>query len=152
MRGRSTGRRRSAMDAPPNLVATHRGRDRGADLAWFQGSRPWDRTFASAATAHAMSRMGQSVLSRHGGSCFDGCWESVRITHIAALSCPQCGHVARLKSIEPESHAVLRMERHTFECPDCGLPRSYRLRLIDADASGASAQGERHSSTRSLSD
>jgi predicted RNA-binding Zn-ribbon protein involved in translation (DUF1610 family) len=59
-----------------------------------------------------------------------------------AVSCPQCGQAARLKSVEPESHAVLRMERHTFECPECGLPRSYRLRLIGTDAGGASTQGD----------
>jgi endogenous inhibitor of DNA gyrase (YacG/DUF329 family) len=47
-----------------------------------------------------------------------------------SVPCPQCGRAACLKSVEPiEPHAVLRMERHTFECGECGLPRSYTLDL-----------------------
>jgi predicted RNA-binding Zn-ribbon protein involved in translation (DUF1610 family) len=57
-----------------------------------------------------------------------------------AVSCPQCGHAARLKSVEP--HAILKMERHTFECPECGLPRSYTLSLMDGtDVGDASKVG-----------
>jgi predicted RNA-binding Zn-ribbon protein involved in translation (DUF1610 family) len=40
---------------------------------------------------------------------------------------PQCGEAARIKSIEP--HSASDMERRTFECRECGLPRTYTVTL-----------------------
>jgi predicted RNA-binding Zn-ribbon protein involved in translation (DUF1610 family) len=41
--------------------------------------------------------------------------------------CPQCGAAALIKSIEP--HPVSAEEKRTFECRECGLPRTYTLAL-----------------------
>jgi predicted RNA-binding Zn-ribbon protein involved in translation (DUF1610 family) len=41
--------------------------------------------------------------------------------------CPQCGEDARIKLIEP--HSVSGKERRTFECQECGLPRTYTVTL-----------------------
>jgi predicted RNA-binding Zn-ribbon protein involved in translation (DUF1610 family) len=40
-----------------------------------------------------------------------------------SFACPQCGEPARLKAIEP--HPVAQTEVRTFECRECGLPRTY---------------------------
>jgi hypothetical protein len=40
-----------------------------------------------------------------------------------SVRCPQYGHAARIKSVEP--HPLLAIERHIFECQECGLPRTY---------------------------
>jgi hypothetical protein len=45
----------------------------------------------------------------------------------ASIPCPQCGQATRIKLVEP--HPVLEMERRTFECQECGLKRTYALRL-----------------------
>jgi predicted RNA-binding Zn-ribbon protein involved in translation (DUF1610 family) len=43
-------------------------------------------------------------------------------------SCPQCGAAARIKSIVPRLGS--EQEDRTFECQECGLPRTYTM---DAD-------------------
>jgi predicted RNA-binding Zn-ribbon protein involved in translation (DUF1610 family) len=46
----------------------------------------------------------------------------------SSVACPQCGHATHIKSIEP--HPVLfERENHTFECRECGLPRTYTMKL-----------------------
>jgi predicted RNA-binding Zn-ribbon protein involved in translation (DUF1610 family) len=45
----------------------------------------------------------------------------------ASVPCPQCGQVTRIKSVEP--HPVSEKESHTFECRECGLPRTYTMKL-----------------------
>jgi len=41
-----------------------------------------------------------------------------------SFACPQCGEPARLIAIEP--HPVIpQTENRTFECRECGLPRTY---------------------------
>ena len=41
--------------------------------------------------------------------------------------CPQCEAAMRIKVVEPDLKDPLK-ERHEFECPECGLPRTY---LVD---------------------
>jgi predicted RNA-binding Zn-ribbon protein involved in translation (DUF1610 family) len=41
------------------------------------------------------------------------------------VACPQCGEAARIKSIAP--HPRFEMEDRTFECHECGLPRTYTM-------------------------
>jgi predicted RNA-binding Zn-ribbon protein involved in translation (DUF1610 family) len=43
------------------------------------------------------------------------------------VACPQCGEAAPIKSIVP----CLESEREdrTFECRECGLPRTYSMKL-----------------------
>jgi predicted RNA-binding Zn-ribbon protein involved in translation (DUF1610 family) len=45
----------------------------------------------------------------------------------SSVPCPQCGQATRIKLVEP--HPVSALESHTFECRECGLPRSYTLEL-----------------------
>ena len=42
-------------------------------------------------------------------------------------ACPQCGEAARIKSIVP--HPGSEKEDRTFECQECGLPRTYTMEL-----------------------
>jgi predicted RNA-binding Zn-ribbon protein involved in translation (DUF1610 family) len=44
-----------------------------------------------------------------------------------SMVCPQCGETARIKSIVP--HPVRETEHRTFECRECGLPRTYTVDL-----------------------
>jgi predicted RNA-binding Zn-ribbon protein involved in translation (DUF1610 family) len=44
-----------------------------------------------------------------------------------SFACPQCGEAARIKSIEP--HPASEAEKRTFECRECGLPRTYTVKL-----------------------
>jgi predicted RNA-binding Zn-ribbon protein involved in translation (DUF1610 family) len=42
--------------------------------------------------------------------------------------CPQCGEVMDIKLVEP--HPMLsKEEKRTFECKECGLPRTYLITL-----------------------
>jgi predicted RNA-binding Zn-ribbon protein involved in translation (DUF1610 family) len=43
--------------------------------------------------------------------------------------CPQCGEPMDIKLVEPHP-TVSKKEKHTFECRDCGLPRTYIIKLI----------------------
>jgi predicted RNA-binding Zn-ribbon protein involved in translation (DUF1610 family) len=43
----------------------------------------------------------------------------------ARITCPQCGHAAHIKWIEPDPVAL--RENHTFQCEECGLPRTYSI-------------------------
>jgi transposase len=43
------------------------------------------------------------------------------------VSCPQCGQPAHIKLVEPDP--VNGKERRTFQCDECGLPRTYTFRL-----------------------
>jgi hypothetical protein len=45
-----------------------------------------------------------------------------------STSCPQCGKAMDIKLVEPHPTA-LNKEKHTFECRECGLPRTYTIRL-----------------------
>ncbi len=50
--------------------------------------------------------------------------------------CPQCGSQMNIRLIEPDLKDP-RKARHSFECEECGLPRSYLLkretrRTVDA--------------------
>jgi len=46
----------------------------------------------------------------------------------ASVPCPQCGELTTIKLVEP--HPTLSAkEKHTFECRECGLPRTYVLEL-----------------------
>jgi predicted RNA-binding Zn-ribbon protein involved in translation (DUF1610 family) len=51
-------------------------------------------------------------------------WPSMTATWTA---CPQCGEAARIKSIVP--HPASEKEDRTFECQECGLPRTYTIEL-----------------------
>jgi predicted RNA-binding Zn-ribbon protein involved in translation (DUF1610 family) len=51
-------------------------------------------------------------------------WPSMTATSAA---CPQCGEAARIKSIVP--HPASEKEDRTFECQECGLPRTYTMEL-----------------------
>jgi hypothetical protein len=42
--------------------------------------------------------------------------------------CPQCGKLMDIKLVEPHL-TVFHKEKHTFECRECGLPRTYTIRL-----------------------
>jgi predicted RNA-binding Zn-ribbon protein involved in translation (DUF1610 family) len=42
-------------------------------------------------------------------------------------ACPQCGEAAPLKSIVPRPES--EREDRTFECRECGLPRTYTIQL-----------------------
>jgi hypothetical protein len=42
------------------------------------------------------------------------------------FACPQCGEPARIKKIVP--HPFAEMESRTFECRECGLPRTYIMK------------------------
>jgi predicted RNA-binding Zn-ribbon protein involved in translation (DUF1610 family) len=44
-----------------------------------------------------------------------------------SVSCPQCGETMRIKLVEP--HPVSEKETHTFECRECGLPRTYTMKF-----------------------
>jgi predicted RNA-binding Zn-ribbon protein involved in translation (DUF1610 family) len=45
----------------------------------------------------------------------------------AWTACPQCGEAAWIKSIVP--HPASEKEDRTFECEECGLPRTYTIEL-----------------------
>jgi hypothetical protein len=49
-------------------------------------------------------------------------WTRPSMTATSA-SCPQCGAAARIKSIVPRPGS--EKEDRTFECQECGLPRTY---------------------------
>jgi predicted RNA-binding Zn-ribbon protein involved in translation (DUF1610 family) len=53
-------------------------------------------------------------------------WTSPSMT-ATWMVCPQCGEAARIKSIVP--HARSEKEDRTFECRECGLPRTYTIEL-----------------------
>jgi predicted RNA-binding Zn-ribbon protein involved in translation (DUF1610 family) len=42
--------------------------------------------------------------------------------------CPQCGQPMDIKLVEPHP-TEFNKETHTFECTECGLPRTYLLNL-----------------------
>jgi len=42
--------------------------------------------------------------------------------------CPQCGEPMDIKLVEPHP-TVSKKEKHTFECKECGLPRTYIMKL-----------------------
>jgi predicted RNA-binding Zn-ribbon protein involved in translation (DUF1610 family) len=42
-------------------------------------------------------------------------------------ACPQCGETARIKSIVPRPGS--EKEDRTFECEECGLPRTYTMEV-----------------------
>ena len=42
--------------------------------------------------------------------------------------CPQCGKPMDIKLVEPHA-TVFNKEKHTFEWRECGLPRTYTIRL-----------------------
>jgi uncharacterized Zn finger protein len=42
--------------------------------------------------------------------------------------CPQCGEPMDLKLVEPHPMDP-KKEKHTFECKECGLPRTYIMKL-----------------------
>ena len=45
-----------------------------------------------------------------------------------SASCPQCGEAMDIKLVEP--HPMLsKEEQRTFECKECGLPRTYLMTL-----------------------
>jgi predicted RNA-binding Zn-ribbon protein involved in translation (DUF1610 family) len=41
------------------------------------------------------------------------------------IICPQCGQAAHIKRIEPDPMAC--KENNTFQCEECGLPRTYSI-------------------------
>ena len=43
------------------------------------------------------------------------------------VACPQCGEAAPIKSIVPRAES--EREDRTFECRECGLPRTYSMKL-----------------------
>jgi predicted RNA-binding Zn-ribbon protein involved in translation (DUF1610 family) len=43
------------------------------------------------------------------------------------VACPQCGEAATIKSIVPCLEP--KREDRTFECRECGLPRTYSMKL-----------------------
>jgi uncharacterized Zn finger protein len=42
--------------------------------------------------------------------------------------CPQCGEPTDIKLVEPHP-TDFEKEKHTFECKECGLPRTYIMQL-----------------------
>jgi uncharacterized Zn finger protein len=42
--------------------------------------------------------------------------------------CPQCGEPTDIKLVEPHP-TDFEKEEHTFECKECGLPRTYIMQL-----------------------
>jgi predicted RNA-binding Zn-ribbon protein involved in translation (DUF1610 family) len=42
--------------------------------------------------------------------------------------CPQCGGPMKIKSVEPHPK-VSKKENHTFQCSECGFPRTYVMKL-----------------------
>lgn len=63
-------------------------------------------------------------------------WEEIGMIDLITTSpsmtatwaaCPQCGEAARIKSIVP--HPASEKEDRTFECEECGLPRTYTIEL-----------------------
>src|ERR1700674_2973466 len=42
--------------------------------------------------------------------------------------CPQCGELMHIKLVEPHP-TDCEIEKHTFECNECGLPRTYIMQL-----------------------
>src|SRR5271155_359038 len=59
--------------------------------------------------------------------------------------CPQCGQAARLKLVEP--HPISDRENHTFQCDECGLPRTYAMARSSASDVGL---GEKRPPARSV--
>ena len=53
--------------------------------------------------------------------------QSVPIT-ATSVPCPQCGEAMDIKWIEPHP-ATCEKENHVFECGECGLPRTYAVKL-----------------------
>jgi hypothetical protein len=45
----------------------------------------------------------------------------------ALITCPQCGQQASIKRIEPDP--VAPRENRTFQCEECGLPRTYSIAI-----------------------
>jgi predicted RNA-binding Zn-ribbon protein involved in translation (DUF1610 family) len=45
-----------------------------------------------------------------------------------SVDCPQCGAAMRIKLVEPDPTSSEK-EKHTFECEECGLPRTYLMTL-----------------------
>jgi hypothetical protein len=46
----------------------------------------------------------------------------------ASTPCPQRGEPMDIKLVEPHP-TVSKREKHTFECKECGLPRTYIINL-----------------------
>lgn len=42
--------------------------------------------------------------------------------------CPQCGEPMDIKFVEPHLTAS-KKEKHTFECGECGLQRTFMMKL-----------------------
>jgi predicted RNA-binding Zn-ribbon protein involved in translation (DUF1610 family) len=43
-----------------------------------------------------------------------------------SFSCPQCGKLMDIKLVEPHL-TVSKKEKHTFQCSECGLPKTYDI-------------------------
>ncbi len=67
--------------------------------------------------------------------------QSVPIT-ATSVPCPQCGEPMDIKWIEPHP-AACEEENHAFECRECGLPRTYTLKLHRSLSPETSAPIER---------
>ena len=45
-----------------------------------------------------------------------------------SVRCPQCGEQMYIKLVVPDP-AIITKERHTFDCGECGLVRSFTIKL-----------------------
>jgi predicted RNA-binding Zn-ribbon protein involved in translation (DUF1610 family) len=63
-----------------------------------------------------------AMWERVGMIGFAGTCPSITATWAA---CPQCGEAAWIKSIVPRPGS--EKEDRTFECEECGLPRTYTM-------------------------
>jgi predicted RNA-binding Zn-ribbon protein involved in translation (DUF1610 family) len=57
--------------------------------------------------------------------------QSVPTITATSVPCPQCGEPMDIKWIEPHP-ATCEKENHVFECGECGLPRTYAVKLQQA--------------------
>jgi predicted RNA-binding Zn-ribbon protein involved in translation (DUF1610 family) len=54
--------------------------------------------------------------------------QSVPSITATSVPCPQCGEPMDIKLVEPHP-TVFKKEKHTFACRECGLPKTYVLKL-----------------------
>jgi hypothetical protein len=63
-----------------------------------------------------------------GGKSVPRLVQSLPSITATSAPCPQCGKPTDTKLVEPHP-MVFNKEKHTFECRECGLPRTYTIRL-----------------------
>jgi predicted RNA-binding Zn-ribbon protein involved in translation (DUF1610 family) len=103
---------RRKCDVIVTVPSYHGADDRGSGLSLSWSA---DSTLAGAGPERRESRMQKLVHSS----------PSINAT---SAPCPQCGGPMNIKLVEPHPTAS-KKENHTFQCSECGFPRTYVMKL-----------------------